>query len=86
LNLLYDRLLVLKQLLHYRFTIASRDRICRSFTSESPSRKSFADGTEKLLLSCRESTGAKLRQEHVAGSGGEAIVGAVKRSSNVVKS
>ena len=27
----------------------------------------------------------EVRQEHVAGSGGEAVVGAVKRSSNVVK-
>jgi len=30
------------------------------------------------LLSCRNFTGVKLRQKHVAGSGGEAIVGAEK--------
>jgi hypothetical protein len=35
------------------------------------------------LLSCRNFTGVKLRQKHVAGSGGEAIVGSVKQSSNV---
>ena len=45
----------------------------------------FGKPKAPFLLSCRNFTGVKLRQKHVAGSGGEAIVGAVKRLSNVVK-
>ena len=56
--------------------------LCAYIHKSAASRKSFADGTEKLLLSCRKDTGAKLRHKHAAGSGCEAVVGAVKRSSN----
>jgi hypothetical protein len=43
----------------------------------------FGKPKAPFLLSCRNFTGVKLRQKHVAGSGGEAIVGSVKQSSNV---
>ena len=48
-------------------------------------KRSLRFSEDSFFVKLPELRRREVRQEHVAGSGGEAIVGAVKRLSNVVK-